>query len=72
MEPSLQTGSQLWQMMVTGKPAQDQKGHPVVEVGPDGKTVPKREYWHWGDMQVRSFRAYNQVNDALQYELINW
>jgi hypothetical protein len=40
--------AQMWQMMSEGKPSYTNAGDPVM--GSDGKI--KREYWHWGDMQL--------------------
>jgi hypothetical protein len=46
-----QVGTELWQMMLEGKPKQDPKTNALI-LKPDG--TPEREYWHWGDMQVRA------------------
>jgi DNA-binding helix-hairpin-helix protein with protein kinase domain len=51
VEPSQAVWDDMWRMMEEGKPrVDDRKGEIVLK--PDG--TPEREYWHWGDMQVRA------------------
>ena len=47
----LQVGTELWDMMMEGKPMQKDgtMTGPII-LNDDG--TPKREYWHWGDMQI--------------------
>ena len=40
-------------MMAEGKPRQDLKTNALI-FKEDNVTL-ERDYWHWGDMQVRSF-----------------
>ena len=52
LQPSEKIGTDLWRMMVQGKPKfVGGWGKDVPEMLADGTQAT--EYWHWGDMQVR-------------------
>ena len=46
-----QVGTDIWRMMVDGKPKQDPKTNKIIYADAN-QTIPEREYWAWGDMQV--------------------
>jgi hypothetical protein len=49
IEPSIELGTRVWQMLVEGKPLYDHKTHSLA-MGPDGKV--QRVTWDKSDMDI--------------------